>query len=152
MPVVSKHNPQTPLERRYWSFWKGFNSYTELEFKFSGEFTPHKFPSIRSYQDYSIGCPFGIVVGINFPRKEIRVGAYFNNLDSYNFLHTYGKRWIEGNMGRRLMWKKHKTKASAFYYATADFDENGYNWEEVYKMVVEIMLKMKSAFTADIIL
>ncbi len=42
MPVVSKHNPHTPLERLYWSFWKGFNSYTELEFKLSGEFTPQQ--------------------------------------------------------------------------------------------------------------
>lgn len=152
MPVVSNHKPQTPIEKLYWSFWSGFNSYSELEFKQSGVFKPHKYPSIRSYQDYSIGCPFGIVVGINFPRKEIRVGAYFNNLDSYRFWHNYGKRWIEEKVDRHLMWKKHKTKASAYYYANADFDENGHNWHEVYKLIVEIMVKMKNAFTAEVIL
>lgn len=152
MPVVSNQKAQTHLEKVYRNFWRGFNLNTGLDGKFSREFKPHEFPSIRSYQDYSIGRPFGIVVGVNFPRKEIRVGAYFHDVIAYDSCYNFQRRWIEKELDKHLIWKKHKTKGSAYYYATADFDEEGNNWTEVYKLMAEIMLKMKNAFTAEVIL
>ena len=104
MAIKSQNKPRTDQQEVYWSFWKEFNLYTKGDATFCREFKVHPYPSVRSYQDYHIGEPFHIVAGINFKDKEIRVGAYFGNLDCYEFWYKYGNRWLESYMGKRLTW------------------------------------------------
>lgn len=76
MSLNNQLKSKTKLQECYWKFWEGFNHFTKSDKAFCEEFKVHPFPSIRSYQDYHIGMPFHIVVGINFKLKEICIGAY----------------------------------------------------------------------------
>lgn len=149
MSITNNCKPETPLQKSYYAFWDGFNAYTKMELEFCKEFKTHPYSTIRSYQDYHIGEPYHIVAGINFQRKEIRVGAYFSNLDSYQFWSQYGKIWLESYLDSRLVWKKFETKGSAFLNKTADFDQQ-HGWNNAYKVMAETMLKMKRAFLEDV--
>jgi hypothetical protein len=149
MSVLQNHQPETPLQKAYWGFWKGFNDYTRLDVAFSRQFKVHPYPAIRSYQDYSIGYPFHIVAGINFQRFEIRVGVYFGNLVAYDSCHDWQRDWIESRLNRHLTWTRHHTKGSAYAFYSANFNKNG-NWVNAYRVMITNMLKMKEAFTADV--
>lgn len=136
--------PETILQQTYQKFWLGFNHVSVENAEFCKAFTPHPFPSIRSYQDYSIGKPYNLSVGVNFKRQEIHVSAYFSDLEKYQ-LYFKMKEQIELKVGRVLLWKRHNTKASAALYDTADFDEN-HGWEVTYQKMMADMLLMKNAF------
>ena len=149
MAIKSKDKPRTDLQETYWRFWGMFNLYTKDNTTFCREFKVHPYPSVRSYQDYHIGEPFHIVAGINFRDKEICVGAYFGNLDCYEFWYKHGNRWLESYMGKRLVWNKFKTKGSIYVHTTANFD-NEHGWDNAYKVIVETMIKLKNAFKEDV--
>ena len=145
MAIAHKEIPTTVLESSYQKFWQGFNDATQKDEMFCMNFTPHPYGSIRSYQDYAIGEPFHITVGVNFARHEIRIGAYFNSVDAYRFFYDNNKTQIEENVGRLLKWKLHNTKGSAFLYDTANFDET-HGWEKAYSIMIGDMLMMVRAF------
>lgn len=149
MAIKSKETPKTPLQEKYWKFWSEFNNYTSESSEFKKEFKIHSLPSVRSYQDYHIGEPFHIVAGINFTKKEIRIGAYFSDLISYHFWYNHGKRWVESYVNKQLKWKSFKTKGSVYTYLSSDFDE-ATNWEKTFSIMIENMIKMKNAFTEDV--
>ena len=52
-------------------------------------------------------------------------------------------------MGKPLLWKKFKTKGSAFIYSTANFDEQQ-GWDNAYKVMVNTMILMKKGLTEDV--
>lgn len=143
MAIKKKEIPFTALESSYQKFWQGFNAESQKNEVFCRYFKPHPYGSIRSYQDYAVGEPFHIVVGINFNRKEIRVGAYFTNVDVYDFYFDCIR--IRDLIDRKLAWKKHTTKGSAYIYDTADFDET-HGWDKAYKIMIDDMLMMVRAF------
>ena len=149
MAIKRAEKPITPLQKLYWSFWKGFNDYTKLDFEFQKDFKVHLYPSVRSYQDYHIGQSFAIVTGINFKRNEIRIGAYFGDLDSFHFWYHHGRNWIESSMDKVLVWKQFSTKGSAFLDLSANLDDSS-NWEKVYSLIAKTMIKLKFAFTEDV--
>ena len=135
----------TLLGQTYQKFWQGFNDVTHKDNAFSSEFRPHPYGSVRCYQDYSIGEPYNIVVHVNFKRHEIRVGAYFGNLDAYLLYSELLKGRIERTVGKPLVWTLHQTKGSAYLHDSADFDES-HGWENAYKRLIDDMLLMKRAF------
>lgn len=145
MAIKHKEKPTTLLGSSYQKFWQGFNEASQRDERFCMNFKSHPYGSIRSYQDYAIGEPFHIAVGINFARHEIRVGAYFSNVDIYKFFFEENKTQIEAHTGRMLTWKLHKTKGSAYLYDTADFDES-HGWNKAYNVMIEDMLIMGKAF------
>lgn len=145
MAVQKTDNPITALQECYRRFWEGFNLYTKDNSAFCKEFNVHPYPSIRPYQDYHIGKPFHITVGVDFKNSEIRVGAYFKNMDSYDFWSQQGKRRLESFMDRQLIWKRFKTAGSIFTYETANFSEE-HGWENAFIVMVDTMIKMKKAF------
>ena len=145
MAIKRDEKPTTKLESTYKKFWQGFNESSRRSIPFRKIFKPHPFGSIRSYQDYSVGDVFHIVAGINFERSEIRVGAYLTDIDSYQYFHELNKELIEERVGKLLAWKEHKTKASAYVYDTADFDEN-HGWENAYEMMIPRMLQIREQF------
>jgi hypothetical protein len=145
MAIKRNEIPTTALEESYKKFWQEFNSYSSADDAFCKEFNPHPYGSIRSYQDYSIGQPYAIVAGISFKKHEIRISAYFGNLEAYLFYSEMLKGRIERNVGKRLKWTSHQTKASAVLYDEADFDEN-HGWENAFQVIINDMLTMKKAF------
>lgn len=149
MAIKRTEKPITPLQKSYWSFWKGFNDYTSLDFEFQKEFKVHPYPSIRSYQDYHIGQSFAIVAGVNFKKNEIRVGAYFGNLNSFHFWYNHGRNLIESSIDKVLVWKLFSTKGSAFLYSSANLDDSS-NWQEAYSLIAKTMISLKLAFTEDV--
>ena len=144
MSIYKPDKPQTLIRSFYQNFWKGFNEESRKNDAFIKCFTPHPYGSTRSYQDYHIGEPFHVVVGINFHRHEIRVGAYFSDIKAYDSYYKE-KSTIEDKIGRKLKWSRHQTKGSAFLYATADFDEN-YGWEDAFEVAIENMLLINNTF------
>ena len=145
MAVKRNEKPTTLLGSSYQKFWQGFNDATQKDERFCMKFKPHPYGSIRSYQDYCIGEPYTIVAHINFSRHEIRVGAYFGNVDAYKFFYKENKTWIEALTGRLLTWKLHQTKGSAYLDDTADFDET-HGWDKAYNVLIDDMLMMERAF------
>lgn len=145
MAIRNIEKPETALQEKYWKFWEGFNAYTQSEPAFCSEFKVHPYPSVRSYQDYSIGEPYHLVVGVNFKKHEIRVGVYFRDLDAYLFYCEMLKNGIERKIGRCLKWSRHETKASAYLYDSADFDAN-HGFENAFEVMANRMLQIKSAF------
>ena len=145
MPLQKLKKPTTPLASSYQKFWNGFNKATKDNNLFCSLFTPHPYPSIRSYQDYFIGESYHIVVGINFNRHEICVGAYFSNLDSYRLLYHHLRNEIETKIGKPLKWTMHRTKGSANLYDSADFDEH-HGWDEAYKVMIADMILLRKGF------
>lgn len=145
MSIKNQLKPETKLQECYWKFWEGFNHFTKSNKAFCEEFKVHPFPSIRSYQDYHIGLPFHIVVGINFKLKEIRVGAYFSNLHNYKTWSKERKECLESYINKKLVWKQYKTKGSIFTNTTANFGEQ-YGWEEAFRTMVNSMIQLKKIF------
>ena len=145
MPFRKPNKSTTALGSTYQKFWQGFNEETNRNDDFRMEFKPHPYASIRSYQDYAIGQPYNVVVGINFKKHEIRVGAYYRDLAAYKFCYDTQKTIIEGRINRRLKWTLHQTKASAYLYDSIDFDNN-HGWDACYKIIIDDMLLIKKAF------
>lgn len=145
MAIRNNEKPKTALQEIYRKFWDGFNTFTKNDNSFCREFKVHPYPSVRSYQDYSIGEPYHIVIGINPKKHEIRVGAYFSDLDAYLFYSEMLKGRIERKIGKCLKWTRHQTKASAYLYDDDDFDEK-HGWENAYRSIVYDMCLMKAAF------
>lgn len=148
MAIRNNEKPETALQKVYRMFWDGFNTFTKNDPTFCHEFKVHPYPSIRSYQDYSIGEPYHLFVGINFKRHEIRIGAYFRDLDVYSFYNQKLKGRIEDKIGKSLKWTRHQTKASALLYVDDDFDENQ-GWINAFKSIVHDMCLMKTAFEVE---
>ena len=132
------------MQQTYQKFWKGFNRVSQDNEEFCKAFTVLPFPSIRPYQDYAIGKPYHISVGVQFNRHETRVAAYFSDLGAYRFYSKF-KEQIERNAGKNIIWKCHQTKASATLYHIAYFDEN-HGWDDTYQIMMADMLLMKKAF------
>lgn len=149
MAIKSIEKPESKLQETYYRFWGDFNYYTAQDIDFNKEFKVHPRPSVRAYQDYCIGQPFHIVAGINFKRKEIRIGAYFRDLICYHFWYNHGKRWIESCMNRRLEWKEFNTKGSVYTHLSTDFNETG-DWHKAFPLMVENMIRLKKAFMEDV--
>lgn len=145
MAIKKPNKPETLLQSTYQKFWQEFNIFSAADDTFCKEFNPHPYGSIRSYQDYSIGEPYAICVGISFKKHEIRTSAYFGNLEAYLFYSEMLKGRIERNVGKRLKWTSHQTKASAVLYDEADFDEN-HGWENAFQVIINDMCTMKRAF------
>lgn len=149
MAIKSPDRPRTILQETYRRFWEGFNLYTKCNLAFCKEFKVHPYPSVRSYQDYHIGEPFHIVVGINFKNDEIRIGAYFSNLNSYRFWSEHGKQWLESYLNRHLSWKQFKTKGSIHTFKFINLTEKQ-RWEKAYSTMADTMIQLKKALMQDI--
>ena len=148
MSIKKIENPRTALEELYFKFWKGFNEATEKSIDFKKRFKVHPYSTLRSYQDYSIGKPYHIVVGINFARQEIRIGAYFSNTNCYDDCFAKYRESIELKIGRSLRWKRFMTKGSAIMFTTAGFDDQ-HGWENAYEVMINNLILIKDSFKTE---
>jgi hypothetical protein len=142
MAITKTYIPKTPLEQQYQQFWKVFNKVSSNDEAFCSEFTPNKYASIRSYQDYSIGKKYHICAGIDFKKGMVRIKAYFRDIADYQVIFQSNKERIEGEIGRQLLWKAFNTKGAIILYETANFDKNS-QWEEACKVLISNMINMK---------
>lgn len=127
--------------RRYWSM---FNSLSLEHSEFSLNFKVHSIASIRSYQDYSVGQPYHIVLKINFAKGEISVGSYFGNLVAYDEFYKR-KDEIEQDINCKIDWTRYTTKGSAYVHKSIDFSEN-HGWELACNCMIEYAILVKKTF------
>ncbi len=132
------------LQDAYRRYWTMFNNMSFGHSEFSLNFKVHPIASIRSYQDYSIGHSYHIVLKINFEHKEIFVGAYFNNLGVYDEFYRK-KDLIETDLSCKLLWKRHKTKGSAYIVKNLDFTMDC-GWDLICNSMIENAILLKKAF------
>ena len=145
MAARKQYKPETLLQQSYQQFWSAFNELTAKDALFCKVFKTHPYASVRCYQDYPVGKAYHIVAAINFRRHEIRVGAYFGDVQAYSFCYQNNRERIEELVGRRLAWTKHETKGSAYLYDTVDFGEN-YGWEKAIEAIKANMHLLLNTF------
>lgn len=143
MSVIQQYVPTTALQQQYQKFWQKFNRISASSEEFCKEFTPHQHPSIRPYQDYSIGRKYHINTGIEFSKGVIRVKAYFRNLADYLEVYRQSKDRIEAQLGRTLRWQAFKTKRAITLYAAVSLNGSD-DWQEASKVMMENMILMKN--------
>lgn len=133
------------LQENYQKFWTVLNRLSTQHPDFSKILRGHPYSSIRSYQDYCFDGPYHIVLKISFSRHEVAVGAYFSNLFTFDECQEKYSKQIEEAIGHRLVWSRHKTKASAYILENLQFDsERG--WEGACKWMLDYAIIVKKAF------
>ena len=143
--IPEKYTSLTPLQEEYRKFWNHFNHLSSNHSEFSSRFKIHPIPSIRSYQDYSLGEAYILTMKIDFRKNLFYVSAYFNSVSKYIEYHENYKSRIEAELGYELEWKQHTTAGYAKKGFAADlFDKNQYN-QICYRMMLE-GLKLISVF------
>lgn len=105
----------TDLQKKYQNFWERFNSMSLIDPEFSLHFRVHPAPSIRGYQDYSIGNSYHIVCKLDLRKSKVFVGAYFDDVDLYKEYYQRHRENIENELGIELKWDEQGTKGSAYY-------------------------------------
>lgn len=137
----------TLLQEMYHKFWTKFNYVSSCNDAFVKEFKVHKIASIRYYQDYAVGAPYIICIKINFNKEQASIQAYFNNLTAFDEFFGQHRDKIELKLGKRLLWKKMKTKAYALYtlnlpYMISDMS----NWDKVCEEIIHNAILVKKIF------
>ena len=140
------NEPRTELQFRYQRFWKRFNDFSAQDKSFCAEFKPHPYADVRSYQDYAVSMgPYHLCAGINFNRHECKVAVYFRDVNVWDIFYNHHREDIEGKIGNRLIWSRHRTKGSAIIVRQKDFDETT-GWEVVFQQMISDLIMMKDVF------
>ena len=125
--IPEKYTTLSPLQERYRQFWLSFNAQSLCHVDFSSTLKVHPIPSIRCYQDYSVGKPYHLVFKVDFKKNLFVVMIYFDNVPKYIEYHEHYRVRIEAELGYECEWKEQATKGSAGKFFTADlYDKNQY--------------------------
>lgn len=144
--IQEKTNGLTSLQEQYKEFWLYFNAISSQHIVFPQEFKCHPIPSIRCYQDYSIGKPYHLVVKINLTKNQIAIGAYFNDVVKYDEFYRY-KDNIVNSLNMELGWIKHSTKGSAFMVLPANLYDKS-QWIIICEIIIAKMIDIKKVFNS----
>lgn len=137
----------TILQDTYRKFWTKFNDISSSNDTFAREFKVHPIPSIRYYQDYSVGKPYQICLQISFVNESASIQAYFNNMTAYDEFISKHRDRIELLIGQRLIWKEMNTKGYAQLTLSAPAPISDItNWDAVCSIMIENAILMKRVF------
>ena len=137
----------TVLQELYRKFWTKFNDISSYNEEFKKEFKVHKIPSIRYYQDYSVGKCYQICIKINFKQELIAIQAYFSNMSVYSYFVTKHKGRIELMIGKRLIWEEKTTKGYAQLNLNISSSINNMaNWDDICNEIIPNAISMKRVF------
>ena len=137
----------TVLQELYRKFWTKFNDISSSNEEFKKEFKVHKIPSIRYYQDYSVGKCYQICIKINFKQELIAIQAYFSNMSVYSYFVTKHKGRIELMIGKRLIWEEKTTKGYAQLNLNISSSINNMaNWNDICNEIIPNAISMKRVF------
>lgn len=133
--IPEKYTTLSPLQEEYRKFWLTFNAQSLCHYAFSAAFKVHPIPSIRSYQDYSVGKPYHLVLKVDFKRNLFAVKIYFNNVPTYIEYYEQHRSRIEAELGYECEWKEQTTKGSAGKF----FSANLYDFKQYNKIADQMM-------------
>jgi hypothetical protein len=137
----------TILQNTYRKFWTKFNDISSSDDSFAREFKVHPIPSIRYYQDYSVGKPYNFCIKLNFKKELVAVQAYFGNMVAYDEFSTMHKERIEQMIGKHLVWERKGTKGYAQLTLSAPSPISDIaNWDTVCSIMIENAILMKEVF------
>jgi len=137
----------TVLQELYRKFWTKFNHISSSNEDFSKEFKVHKIPSIRYYQDYSVGKCYQICIKINFKQELVAIQAYFNNMSVYSDFFFKHRDRIELMIGKRLIWEEKTTKGYAQLNLNISSSINDMaNWDNICNEIIPNAVSMKRVF------
>lgn len=125
--IPEKYTSLSPLQEQYRKFWLSFNAQSLSHSAFSSTFKIHPIPSIRGYQDYSIGKPYHLTLKIDFQHNVFDISIRFYKMPKYvEFYENYRNR-IENELGYKLNWNQHSTAGYAIKNFAADlYDTSKY--------------------------
>lgn len=137
----------TALQESYRKFWTRFNYLSSCNNDFRKEFKIHRIPSIRYYQDYSVGKCYQICIKINFKRELVAIQAYFNNICVYQEFLSKNRGKIELMIGKRLIWEEKITKGYAQLNLNISSQiSNTINWDDICYEIISNAILMKRVF------
>ena len=137
----------TVLQELYRKFWTKFNDISSSNEDFKKEFKVHKIPSIRYYQDYSVGRCYQICIKINFRQELVAIQAYFSNMSIFSDFVSKHKDRIELMIGRRLIWEEKTTKGYAQFNLNISSSINNIaNWDDICNEIIPNAISMKRIF------
>lgn len=137
----------TVLQELYRKFWTKFNDISSSNEDFKKEFKVHKIPSIRYYQDYSVGRCYQICIKINFKQELVAIQAYFNNMSVFSYFVSKHKDRIESMIGKRLIWEEKTTKGYAQFNLNISSSINNIaNWDDICNEIIPNAISMKRIF------
>ena len=114
---------------------------------FNKEFKVHKIPSIRYYQDYSVGKCYQICIKINFKQELVAIQAYFSNMSVFSDFVSKHKDRIESMIGKRLIWEEKTTKGYAQFNLNISSSINNIaNWDDICNEIIPNAISMKRIF------
>ena len=142
-PIHQTH--LTDLQKMYRKFWERFNSMSLIDPDFSLHFKIHPIPSIRGYQDYSIGCGYHIAIKLDFRKSEIFIGAYFDNVNLYKEYYQRHRKNIENELGIELKWDEQGTKGSAYYISPMKLETDA-DWDTAIHKMMTMAVRIKMTF------
>lgn len=137
----------TVLQELYCKFWTKFNDISSSNEDFKKEFKVHKIPSIRYYQDYSVGRCYQICIKINFKQELVAIQAYFSNMSVFSDFVSKHKDRIELMIGKRLIWEEKTTKGYAQFNLNISSSINNIaNWDDICNEIIPNAISMKRIF------
>lgn len=137
----------TVLQELYRKFWTKFNDISSSNEDFKKEFKVHKIPSIRYYQDYSVGRCYQICIKINFKQELVAIQAYFSNMSVFSDFVSKHKDRIELMIGKRLIWEEKTTKGYAQFNLNISSSINNIaNWDDICNEIIPNAISMKRIF------
>lgn len=137
----------TVLQELYRKFWTKFNDISSSNEDFKKEFKVHKIPSIRYYQDYSVGRCYQICIKINFKQELVAIQAYFSNMSVFSDFVSKHKDRIELMIGKRLIWEEKTTKGYAQLNLNISSSINNIaNWDDICNEIIPNAISMKRIF------
>ena len=137
----------TVLQELYRKFWTKFNDISSSNEDFKKEFKVHKIPSIRYYQDYSVGRCYQICIKINFKQELVAIQAYFSNMYVFSDFFSKHKDRIESMIGKRLIWEEKTTKGYAQFNLNISSSINNIaNWDDICNEIIPNAISMKRIF------
>ena len=138
----------TALQETYRKFWTKFNYISSSNYDFAKEFKVHKIPSIRYYQDYSVGKCYQICAKINFKKELVAIQAYFSNMNEYDRFYSKHRESIESMIGRRLIWEEKTTKGYAQLNLNVQMPISDIaNWDNICNEIISNAILMKQVFS-----
>ena len=138
----------TLLQEAYRKFWTKFNYVSSCNEDFAKDFKVHKIPSIRYYQDYSVGKCYQICIKINFKQELVAIQAYFNNMSVYSDFFFKHRDRIELMIGKRLIWEEKTTKGYAQLNLNISSSINDMaNWDNICNEIIPNAILMKQVFS-----
>ena len=138
----------TLLQEAYRKFWTKFNYVSSCNEDFAKDFKIHKIPSIRCYQDYSVGKCYQICVNVNYKKEFVSIQAYFSNTCVYDEFFSRHKERIENMIGKRLIWERKTTKGYAKLNLNISFSHSDMtNWDDICNEIIPNAILMKEVFS-----